>query len=133
MSIEYQKVQSCTPEDSRVFCTRLRTDPEDSVVAHSLFDPHIEPQDADGELEDPSMLPSSGVGYELEKRDQLREDEAATGAAAGSKQHKRAAEDEELQREEQIDEKEEMQHGKAQPPPPKLPPDEARKLLLSVR
>lgn len=52
-------------------------DPEDSVVAHSLFDPHIEPQDADGELEDPSMLPSSGVGYELEKRDQLREGRSA--------------------------------------------------------
>lgn len=48
-------------------------DPEDAVVAHSLFDPHLEPQDADGELEDPSMLPSSGVGYEIEKHDQLIE------------------------------------------------------------
>ncbi|CDJ34165.1 uncharacterized protein EMH_0019040 [Eimeria mitis] len=59
-------------------------DPEDSVVAHSLYDPHLEPQEADGELEDPSMLPSTGVGYEIEKRDQIREDEAATGAT----QHK---------------------------------------------
>ncbi|CDJ54225.1 hypothetical protein, conserved [Eimeria brunetti] len=116
-------------------------DPEDSVVAHSLYDPHFEPQDADGELEDPSMLPSSGIGYEIEKRDETREEEvdAADDEAFAAEEDQsqmeadaEATEDEELQREEQIDEHEEAQHGKAQPPPQKLPPDEARKLLLSV-
>ncbi|CDJ36224.1 uncharacterized protein EMH_0070660 [Eimeria mitis] len=134
-------------------------DPEDSVVAHSLYDPHLEPQEADGELEDPSMLPSTGVGYEIEKRDQIREvmiydalegkegrskteyskdetaDEESFAADDDESQAEadaEANEEEELQKEEQVDEQEEAEHRKAQPPPPKLPPDEARRLLLSV-
>lgn len=54
-------------------CPSSSKDPEDAVMAHSLYDPHLEPQDDDAELEDPSMLPSSGIGFEIEKRDQYRE------------------------------------------------------------
>lgn len=43
------------------------------MTAHSLYDPHLEPEDADSELDDPSMLPRSGIGFELEKGDHYKE------------------------------------------------------------
>ncbi|XP_026192795.1 uncharacterized protein LOC113147215 [Cyclospora cayetanensis] len=102
-------------------------DPVDAVNAHGLYDPHMEPQESGDELEDPSMVAQSGVGYELEKRDE--EDE---GSAATSSQLKQESEDEELEKEESIDEAEEAQHGKHQQAPKKLEPEEAKKLLLSI-
>ncbi|KAL8431558.1 hypothetical protein Efla_000604 [Eimeria flavescens] len=131
--------------DANIFDSK---DPEDAVMAHSLYDPHLEPTDDDSEVEDPSMLPRDGIGFEIEKRDQYREDDEdaaefeadaevlAAGTRADAHLIKRsgirqAAEDDEEQKEEAMDEAEETQHAKSQPPPRKLDPEEAKKLLLS--